>query len=498
METENERIVEWLIKRGFLVSPDILNAFETLSDIELLKELVNKGVITSQKMLSAESIKRILLENRHEIPDKVSSEKQYENKYKVKVISSYNKESSDRSVQDFVKLFNARFKELGAMINAKARLKTRISISRLLNKNERQSVSVIGIIDEISYTKNGHIMAVLDDGTGQIPVLFNKANSEVYKEALSLTPDEVIGVNATTSKSMLFADEILRPEVPVLELKKSPLDEYAIFLSDFHFGSKQFLKEEFDRFIDWLNGRIGNASHKEIARKIKYVFIVGDLVDGVGIYPNQYHELKIKDIYEQYKACSEKIAQIPEDKAIIICPGNHDAMRLSEPQPPLTPKLVPELYSMPNVFLVSNPASVNIGATENFSGFNVLMYHGYSFDYYVANVEEIRNNGGYDKPELIMKFLLRRRHLAPTYGSTLYVPESAYDPLIIRQVPDIFATGHIHKSTIKMYRNITLISGSCWQSKTSFQEKVGHHPEPARVPIVHLKTRKVKLLKFTK
>jgi len=41
-----------------------------------------------------------------------------------------------------------------------------------------------------------------------------------------------------------------------------------------------------------------------------------------------------------------------------------------------------------------------------------------------------------------------------------------------------------------------MISGSCWQAKTSFQEKLGHEPEPARVPLVNLKTREIKILKF--
>lgn len=113
----------------------------------------------------------------------------------------------------------------------------------------------------------------------------------------------------------------------------------------------------------------------------------------------------------------------------------------------------------------------------------------------MANVDSIRNNGGYDRGDLIMKFLLKKRHLAPTHTSTLYVPQDS-DDLVIKNVPDIFVTGHIHKSIAANYRNITLISGSCWQSKTSFQEKVGHNPEPSRVPIVNLKTREVKILRF--
>jgi len=97
-----------------------------------------------------------------------------------------------------------------------------------------------------------------------------------------------------------------------------------------------------------------------------------------------------------------------------------------------------------------------------------------------------------------MKFLLQKRHLAPTHKSTLYIPDVNQDPLVISNVPDFFLTGHIHKSSVSNYRNITMICGSCWQSKTSFQEKVGHHPEPCRVPIINLQTREVKILKFGK
>jgi DNA polymerase II small subunit len=171
-------------------------------------------------------------------------------------------------------------------------------------------------------------------------------------------------------------------------------------------------------------------------------------------------------------------------------------MRLAEPQLPIYEEYAQALYDLPNVLMVSNPAMLAIGVTETFPGLDVLLYHGYSFDYYIATVDEIRNNGGYDRADLVMKFMLRRRHLAPTHASCLYIPFPDHDPLIISKVPDIFATGHLHKVSVSNYRNVTLIGSSCWQGKTAFQEKMGHHPEPCRVPIINLQTREVKILRF--
>ncbi|MFQ5772101.1 MAG: metallophosphoesterase [bacterium] len=308
--------------------------------------------------------------------------------------------------------------------------------------------------------------------------------------------DETIAIKGVNGQNIVFANNIYWPDIPNRELKKSPDEAYALVLSDLHVGSKNFLLEDFNKLLRWLNCNLGNEKQKEIAKKVKYIFIVGDLVDGCGIYPEQDSELLIKDIYKQYEECARLLKQIPLNMNIIICPGNHDAMRLAEPQLALYKDFSKPIYELPNVTVVSNPAIVNIHSSNNFSGFNVLLYHGYSFDYFVANVDSIRNSGGYDRADLIMKFLLQRRHLAPTHTSTLYIPDTKKDPLVIDLIPDFFITGHIHKSIAANYKNVTMVSGSCWQSKTAFQEKVGHNPEPSRAPIVNLQTREVKILKF--
>lgn len=416
---------------------------------------------------------------------------------KVKVLFNYVEEQGKKEVQNFVDYFNRRFEAIRDILSARPDLANLMSISKILSKKDKEVVSTIGLVLTKSQTKAGNIMIKLEDTTGIISIIVNKTKQEVYELAKNLVEDEVIGVSGFNDERVIFCNKLLHPDINFnKELKKSPTEEYAIFLSDVHVGSIQFLEDKFLKFLKWLHGEVGGEDQKVIVSKIKYIFIAGDMVDGVGVYPNQEDELNIKDIYKQYSVFTEYIKMIPEHMTIIICPGNHDAVRLSEPQPGIEKEFIAELLSLPNIIMLSNPCIVNIGAEEGFCGFDILMYHGYSFDYYISNVDQIRNNGGYNRADLVMKFLLQRRHLAPTHASSLYIPDQKIDPLVISKAPDFFVTGHIHKTALASYRNITLISGSCWQSTTPFQEKVGHNPEPARVPLVNLQTREAKILRF--
>jgi len=518
-----KKIVSILLKKNILISPELLEQLQnqdidffiqqiqsklSSNDILVINKEINKLKKTDVNWLELEKSKVFLEKGKNQqVYSKfikyIAEEEKEKPKIKtpsntsqVKVISSYKEESKKRDVQDFVSYFNTRYKTLEKLLRNRQELQNIMSINRISNKTNRETVSLIGMVKEKSYTKNGNLMFVLEDTTGCIKTLVNKTKPELFNTTKDIVLDEVIGVIGANGQNIVFANNIIWPDVPIKELKKSPDEVYAIFLSDLHVGSKQFLPKEFNRFLDWINQKTGTPQQREIASKVKYVFILGDLVDGCGIYPEQDTELEIKDIYKQYEECASLLKKIPSHIQLIICPGNHDAMRIAEPQLELYKDFAKSIWELPNITMTSNPAMVNIHSSENFTGFDVLIYHGYSFDYYVANVDSIRNQGGYDRADLIMSFLLQRRHLAPTYKSTLCIPDTEKDPLVIEQIPDFFVTGHIHKSIAANYKNITLICGSCWQSKTTFQEKVGHNPEPARIPIVNLQTRQIKILKF--
>jgi DNA polymerase II small subunit len=418
------------------------------------------------------------------------------------VIFNYEELDKKREVGDFVSLLRKRYNFLKSLLMSRNHLSSSISIKRLFSPSSRHgndSARIIGMIYDIRKTGKGNYMIEVEDPTGSIKVFVSSDNPALVEVCQKLVPDAVIGIEGSFSKKMLFANQIFLPGVPISSrLKRSPDDAYALFISDIHVGSNQFLKEDFEKFLDWIRGERGSKEQKRLASLVKYIFVVGDLVDGVGIYPGQDAELDVKDIHKQYDIVAEYLSRIPHEKRIFVIPGNHDAVRLAEPQPIFPKRYAKRLYQMPNVEILTNPSMVRIHKKDGFPGFDVLMYHGYSFDHYVANVDAIRQGGGYDRADLIMRFLLDMRHLAPTHTSTLFVPDNRDDFLLIKKVPDFFVTGHIHKSSVSNYNSTTLICGSCWQDRTSFQEKVGHHPEPSKVPIVNLRTRDVKLLCFGK
>jgi len=417
--------------------------------------------------------------------------------YPVDIKFSYEEEPKKRTLQDFISFFHSRYNLIKAILCERQDLENPISISRMKKMQKNSPVSAVGLVYSKNLTKNGNIMLTLEDPTDMIKVVISKNSKEVFALARNIVLDEVIGVVGNMGENIIFAKKVYQPDIPYsTEFKKSPDEAYSVFIGDMHFGSKVFYHEEFKKFLDWIGGKIGTPEQKKIVEKIHYVFLVGDLVEGVGIYPGQENDLDIQDIYEQYKEFAKYLKQIPERIKIIVCPGNHDAMRIAEPQPALYKDLAAPIHDIPNVMLVSNPALVNIHKQNGFEGFDVLMYHGFSFPYYADIIEEIRAAGGLKRADLIMKFLLQKRHLAPSHTSNLYIPDPKKDNLVIDSIPDFFVSGHIHRVSSSDYRNITMLNCSSWLAETEYQVKVGLKPEPARALLVNLQSREVKIMKF--
>src|SRR3989338_3028393 len=415
LSQQRSKLVKSLLENEVLVTEQVLNAIPENFNFDNFYNNFSTKPQDEEVLLN--EINLYLQENNSAINQK-SQER------KVKIVVSYTEQSKKRTVADFITYYNKRYQQIKKILLNRMELSAAISINKIFSKTEKEQIAIIGIIIEKTITKNNNIVIKLEDPSGEIIAIINKNKPEMYELAKNLVLDEIIGIVGLPKNKVIYISSLFLPDIPLSkELKKAPEEEYAVFISDIHTGSRFFLEEQFKKFICFLNSEIGNETYKKIAEKIKYLFIVGDLVDGVGIYPAQEKELLITDITQQYIALAKLLEKVPNHISMIICPGNHDAVRLCEPQPQLDKEFAKELYQLKNAFFVSNPAIVNIAATETFAGIDVLMYHGYSFDYFIANIDEVRNNGGYDRADLVMKFLLQKRHLAPTHSATVYIPE---------------------------------------------------------------------------
>jgi DNA polymerase II small subunit len=125
------------------------------------------------------------------------------------------------------------------------------------------------------------------------------------------------------------------------------------------------------------------------------------------------------------------------------------------------------------------------------------MYHGASMHSFINEVDSLRTTRANDTPSKVVKYLLKFRHLSPIHGSVTYIPNADRDDLVIGQVPDIIATADLHRPDIDKYNNVLIVCSSCWQSITPFEEKVGNHPDPCKVPVLNLKTGQIKIMDFS-
>jgi DNA polymerase II small subunit len=389
-------------------------------------------------------------------------------------------------VKDFTRHFRSRYQQIQRILLQRPELQNLIAINKI--SSNRQNVSIIAMVREKRTTKNKNIILCLEDLTGEINALIRADREELFAIGQELQLDDIVALKASGNREMLFIHELYFPDSFLPSKTKFSNDVSIAFLSDVHAGSDRHLGQNMQRFLDWIR------SDDTTARKIKYIFFSGDNVDGVGIFPGQEHVLKLKSMREQYALLASYLRQIPSHITLFMCPGQHDAVRVAEPQPLIERTYAPELYEIENLVLVTNPALIKL--REGDKEFKVLMYHGASIHSFINEIPELRLMKAHQTPAKAVRHMLKRRHLAPSHSSVVYIPHSERDPLVIDEVPDVLCTGEVHRPDIESYNGTLIITGSCWQSQTPFEEKVGNVPDPAKVPVLNLKTRELKILDF--
>jgi DNA polymerase II small subunit len=415
---------------------------------------------------------------------------------------------------EFVRYFRDRYARLSGIIRTRV---TARPIESLRSERLRDygNVSIIGMVHDIRTTSNGNKLIELEDPTGMFSVLVRPADRDLWEITSGIVRDEVIGATGSLTRDgrLMIVSNIVMPEIPSQHNQRLPGNGngntggnwtgssprpgagdrqgrgtghgHAVLISDVHIGSNTFLEDAFCEFIDWLgDGDVGSDGNGAGAGQVRYLIIAGDLVDGVGVYPGQEDELEITDVYDQYRCAAKYLRAVPRNVRIIIAPGNHDAVRLAEPQPAL-PERIRSMFRDDTIF-TGNPALIEI------DGVRILIYHGRSMDDLIATIP----NMSYQRPAEVMIEMLRRRHIAPTYGGRVSIAPEATDHFVIDKIPHILHCGHVHTVGVDKYKGVTVINAGTWQSQTEFQKRVNLEPVPAHAAIVDLATLDTRMVRF--
>jgi len=415
---------------------------------------------------------------------------EYESELKIDHASEIKTDSiRPGTLDNFVEYFNDRYKRTASMIRARPGRNSLESIASAMGRQKNSKVRIAGIVNNKRITKNGNMLLDIEDDSGLAKVLVMKrdANLALFADAGKLMLDEVVGFDGSVSSPFIFANSILWPEVPIRTPKIAERNLSIAFISDVHVASRYFLENQFTSMLRWLNGDAKTEKERELAGKVKYIVMTGDLVDGIGIYPTQERELLVTDIYEQYRLFGKLMEDVPDYIEVIMSPGNHDAVRRAEPQPAFGDDLMKDINSNSrgNLHFTASPCTLMM------DGLRVLTYHGTSLDSVIAALPGM----SYSEPEKPMVELLRRRNLSPIYGDNPIVPE-ARDYMVIDEVPDVMVMGHIHKNGYTNYNGTAVINSGTWQDRTDFQRQQGHVPSPCQMPIYNMRYARLDVVNF--
>ncbi len=395
--------------------------------------------------------------------------------------------TSNGTIEEYTALFQDRYKRIEKILRQRIDVRAATPIREALKAQPKTKLKIIGMLTEKRDNKQQIILSIEDLDSSATVLVPSKAQDEIKKKALQILPDQVICLAVTKTRTNLFlAEDIIFPDVERKIPQRAQETVYAVLTSDIHIGSTKFNKEAFKKFILWFKGKYGTPEMKEIASRVKYLLVAGDIVDGVGIYPGQQRELTIRDIYNQYNHAIKYLEKIPKHVEIILAPGNHDTSRKALPQPAIPPNYLTSINNKINIHAVGSPCLLNI------HGVDVLMDHGRSLDDIVAAIPEMSHS----HPEKSMRLLLQGRHLAPVYGGkTMLAPEKR-DYLVIDKIPDILHAGHVHVLGYSKYKGVLIVNSGGWQEQTEYMEKMGLVPTPGKVPVINLMTMEITILDF--
>ena len=467
MDKEISSAVSYALNKGFQIHPNALEILHKINVSELsqiIKDVVKEKTKQKQFLINEEDF---------EIYLGIKDDKEHQVEFEI-LSDPTEKITSAEGVEGYGTLFTSRFAKLKQIMSDRPeskKVREIVSVKSITKTDDE--LFVWGLVSDRKSDRN-ITKITLEDPTGSMEVVVFEGDLKDTADTLLMDQFTMLRI-IPAKKGGFFAKEIFLPDIPEHSSNRSKTETYAVFLSDLHVGSKYFMERELQDLIDWI------SSADPVARKIRFIVIGGDLIEGVGVFPNQEKTLNQFTTEAQLEKSFEVLDKIPKHIKVFLISGNHDAGRKALPQPAIPKMYNSKLWDRENFFMLGNPSMVSL------NGVKVLMYHVQSIDDVVRTTPGV----SYDKPAAVMRHFLKARHMSPIYGSRTPIAPETEDMMVIDDVPDIFHCGHVHFVGLDMYKGVLIVNSGAWQRQTDFQESVGIVPTPGMAILVNLQTMKV-------
>lgn len=453
-----KRLIVDLYSRGILVDPSTdLSPLAGKEDGFLSWCIGNCVRVVTNSVVKAFILEKTAVESRN-----------------IEIVDYTPKINIKGDAEDWVNYFTSRYHKLKQIIVQNLGQHTQIACIR---DSPCEQVSIVGLIYEQRTTPRGHVIWTVEDMSGSTRVVITK-ESRAFKMCSSVLQDAVVGITGAVSRNgdCIFAQDVKLPDVPADTPWPDGCRGKVVIMSDTQIGSKYAL-------LDALGAAVKEIKDMDGLRAVIHL---GDLVDHRGVYPGQEEELTVKSISEQYKIAAEYLSMLPTVPVILV-PGNHSlggaGNKIPSPALPKTDETLP-IYELGNVVPVSDPAEIVFDGKVRF-----LLTHGLS-------IHSILSSYGIPPtPEgaiLAVRAMLSHRHICPPYGTReAQITPCGEDFLVIQNIPNLVAAGHLHMCATGEYRGIRIAVAGSFQSETPYMTAQGLKASPPSYIVVDMEEGEV-------
>ena len=433
----------------------------------------NKKIIITKELL--EIILKQNLKLFSQIPEEnleVITQNYFEND--LKLLNPMNLSKLKGETNEFLKLIQFRFNFFKKKLTEENLNIYKTNVQEIKQKNNinQENVNIIGYIREIK--KGNNISTILIED--EFGIIYGKIENELLEKEI-IFPNEILLFLGKIKLKKFFIIKIIRKK-QIMRKNYEKKDFKIFILSDLHSSHYDFKKKRWDKMINWL---IKNYKKN----KIKYLLILGDNVEGIGIYPKQEFDIIFNTLKEQYNYLKELLKKIPLEIRIICIPGNHDIVRLSEPQPQLTEDIKKMLDS--RIIFFNNPALIEIET------YRLLIYHGRALNQFS---DQFIDKFPFSDPIPGMKQMIEMSHICPTIQGRTQLYPTKEDYLILNNDINVFLTGHIHMIRYGNKNGIHLVNCSAWIGQTHGMKKSNIFPEICAGILINVLENSIEIIRF--